>query len=481
MYYLAIDIGASGGRHILGRYENGTLVLEELYRFQNMPSRLGDHLIWDTERLFTEIVKGIAVCGAQHKIPRTIGIDMWGVDYALIDGGGALIEPVYSYRDSRGAAFTDTAIPFEQMYARTGIPAHSFNTVYQLLADQAEGRLDKAVGFLMLPEYFSYRLTGALGNNFSDIPVREYTIASTTGLLDAQKRTWAEDLIEGLALPERFFLPVREPPYEAGSLCAEIRERVGFDAQVLMGATHDTASAVSITPPDALYLSSGTWSLLGIQGKPILTRVAREAGYTNEGALHGNIRFLKNITGLWMLQSIRHELGDTYSYGQLEALAKESALKQGMTKGAEYGIDCTRPQFINPPSMIEAVKAECAAAGFSVPSDTGELALCVYQSLAKSYKEGIEGIERIVGRPYPALSIIGGGSKDSYLNTLIAGYTGKIVYAGPAEATAAGNLVMQMQYGGEFSGDVWNVIKNSFKIKETVCTKRREKNIRHGV
>jgi rhamnulokinase len=228
-----------------------------------------------------------------------------------------------------------------------------------------------------------------------------------------------------------------------------------------MVASHDTASAVSITPPDALYLSSGTWSLLGIQGKPILGDEAREAGYANEGALHGNIRFLKNITGLWMLQSIRQELGGEYSFSRLEALAKEAALKK-----TEYGIDCNRPQFISPVSMIEAVKAECAAAGFSVPADAGELALCVYQSLAKSYKEAILGIEHITGKHYPALSIIGGGSKDNYLNTLIAAYTGKTVYAGPAEATAIGNLLMQMQYADEIKGDVWNVIRNSFNIEE---------------
>jgi rhamnulokinase len=463
-YHLAIDIGASGGRHILGRYEGGKLLLEEIYRFQNMPSRSGDHLVWDTENLFSEIVNGIAVCGAQHKIPRTIGIDMWGVDYALLDGDGALIPPVYSYRDGRGAAFTNTAIPFEQMYAVTGIPKLPINTVYQLLSDQAQGRLDKAAGFLLLPEYFSYRLAGKLGNSFTDIGVREYTNASTTGLLDANKRAWAKGIIEGLNLPERLFPPVKEPPYEAGALCAAIRERVGFDAQVLIGATHDTAAAVSIMPVDALYLSSGTWSLLGIQTRPILTKEAREAGYTNEGALHGNIRFLKNITGLWMLQSIRHELGDAYSFSRLEALAKEAALKKAQAKDAEYGIDCNLPQFISPPSMIEAVKAECAAAGFSVPADAGELALCVYQSLAKSYKEAIEGIERITGNNYPALSIIGGGSKDNYLNTLIAAYTGKTVHAGPAEATAAGNLVMQMQYAGEITGDVWNVIRNSFEV-----------------
>lgn len=465
MYHLAIDIGASGGRHILGRYENGRLLLEEIYRFQNMPSRSGDHLVWDTERLFTEIVNGIAECGAQHKIPGTIAIDMWGVDYALLDSDGALIGPVYSYRDGRGAAFTNTVIPFEQMYAITGIPALPFNTVYQLLADKAEGRLDKAAAFLMLPEYFSYRLAGKLVS-VPDVCTREYTNASTTGLLDAQKRTWADSLIEGLALPDRFFPPVQEPPYKAGSLCAEIRGCVGFDAQVLIGATHDTASAVSITPSDALYLSSGTWSLLGIQGKPVLKAEAREAGYTNEGALQGNIRFLKNITGLWMLQSIRHELGGAYTFSQLETLAKEAQTKSLTIRGLEYGIDCNRPQFISPPSMIEAVKAECAAEGFPIPQDAGELALCVYQSLAKSCKEAIDGIEHITGRHYPALSIIGGGSKDRYLNTLIAEYTGKTVYSGPAEATAVGNLVMQMQYAGEITGDVWDVIRNSFEITE---------------
>jgi rhamnulokinase len=485
-YHLAIDIGASGGRHILGRFENGKLILEEVYRFQNQPSRSGGCLIWDTERLFAEIVNGIAECNARGKIPATIGIDMWAVDYALLDGDGDLIGPVYSYRDLRGRAFTDTVIPFERMYAVTGIPAHPFNTVYQLLADKAAGRLNKAARLLMLPEYFSYRLAGRIAgkarDDFSAIQTCEYTNASTTGLLDAAKRSWADEIIEGLDLPKRFFPPVQEPPYEAGSLCAEVRERAGFDARVLIVATHDTASAVSITPDDALYLSSGTWSLLGIQSKPILSEEARKGCYANEGALRGNVRFLKNIMGLWMLQCIRQELGGSYNFSRLESLAQEAA-----ARGVEYGIDVNSPRFINPVSMIEAVKAECVCTGQSVPSDIGELALCVYQSLAKSYREAVEGIERITGNTYRALSIIGGGSKDRYLNTLAARYTGKAVYAGPAEATAIGNLVMQMRHEGVLSGDAWDVVKNSFEIeefdilkKEIVCTKQREKYIRFG-
>jgi rhamnulokinase len=439
-YYLAIDMGASGGRHILGSLEDGQLVLEEVHRFANAPRRKGDSRTWDTEGLFREIVAGIKRCAALGKPPGFIGIDTWGVDYVLIDKNGKALEPAYSYRDSRTAAYLDTPVPFEELYAVTGVARQPFNTVYQLLADKAAGRLDDAAALFFLPEYFSYRLTG----DFSGKKNSEYTEASTSGLLDAKKRSWAFPLIERLGLPTHLFDPPREPPYQAGPLGKKLAEETGCDAEILMVASHDTASAVSVTGEEDLYISSGTWSLLGVQSSPILTDAARNAGYTNEGALKGRVRFLKNIMGLWMLQQTRRELGGAYSFAELESLARAA---EGRSANAGP-IDVNLPRFLSPPSMISEIKDEYRGGPWS-PEDPGELAYCIYLSLASSYKKAVDDLEAITGKKYPAISIIGGGSKDGYLNDLTARYTGKEIHAGPSEATAIGNILLQMRYAGE--------------------------------
>jgi rhamnulokinase len=461
-FHLAIDIGASGGRHILGHLgtkgspEEGKLMLEEVYRFSNAPVQKNNALVWDEERLYGEIVRGIQKCGELRKIPLSIGIDTWGVDYVLVDREGCVITPVYAYRDKRTEPFINTSIPFEDLYGVTGIARQPFNTLYQLLADKAAGRLEQAEHLLLLPEYFSYRLTGNLGAKAAS----EYTDASTTGLLDARKRDWAYGIIEKLGLPARLFKPVREPPYLAGELDKALQKELGFNAQVLMIASHDTASAVAAagtsagavsqgSPPEGadLYISSGTWSLLGIQGEPLLNAAARDAGYTNEGALKGKTRFLKNIMGLWILQQLRHELNDAYSFAELEEMARQTETAVAAdAEAAPYAIDVNLPRFLSPPSMIDALKDECRRTMQRVPESPGELAFCAYNSLALSYKNAIEDLERITGKTYPSVSIIGGGSKDRYLNSLTARHTGKRVVTGPIEATATGNLLLQLSY-----------------------------------
>ncbi|MDR0731602.1 MAG: rhamnulokinase [Treponema sp.] len=435
-YYLAIDMGASGGRLILGHVEDEKLILEEIHRFTNVPLRKGDALLWDVDRLFAEIVKGINRCGELGKFPRYIGIDTWGVDYVLVDKKGRPLEPAYSYRDSRTVPYLDATPPYEELYEVTGIARQPFNTVYQLLADKAAGRLEDAAAMFFLPEYFSYRLTGS----FSGKTHSEYTEASTSGLLDAHRRSWAFPLIERLALPAGIFDPPREPPYAVGVLDKKLAP--GCDAEILMIASHDTASAVSLVDERQLYISSGTWSLLGIQSSPILTEAARNAGYTNEGALNGKIRFLKNIMGLWILQQTRHELGDAYSFAELEYLAREAALRNKTVRP----IDVNLPRFLSPASMINEIKDEYR--GGWTPESPGELAYCIYVSLASSYKKAVEDLEGITGIRYPAISIIGGGSKDGYLNDLTARYTGKEIHTGPAEATAIGNILLQMKHAG---------------------------------
>jgi rhamnulokinase len=435
---LAVDIGASGGRHILGYIEDEKLVLEEIYRFANAPRRRGNSLTWDTERIFGEITTGIKRCAALGKPPDYIAVDTWGVDYVLLDRQGRALEPAYAYRDSRTAAFLDTPVPYEELYRVTGIARQPFNTVYQLLADKAAGRLKDAAALFFLPEYFSYRLTG----DYSGKKNSEYTAASTSGLLDAEKRTWALPLIERLALPPSLFDPPREPPYAVGIIDAGLAS--GCKAEILMTAGHDTASAVSVVGEEDLYISSGTWSLLGIQSSPILTDAAREAGYTNEGALNGKVRFLKSIMGLWVLQQTRHELGDRHSFAELESLAREAEDKNRQAPA----VDINKSRFLNPPSMIDALKDEYRGAGW-MPESPGELAYGIYLSLAASYKKAVDDLEAVTGKKYSAISIIGGGSRDAYLNSLSARSTGKKIHTGPSEASAAGSILLQMKYAGQ--------------------------------
>ena len=459
-YYLAIDFGASGGRHILASVEQGKLILEEVHRFSHVPQKQGDSLIWDDEEMFTQIVEGLKKCGQKGKIPCSVGIDTWGVDYALVDKHGDVLKPVYAYRDTRTEPFMNTALPFEELYKISGIASQPFNTIYQFLADKAAGRLDKAEYMFQLPEYFSARLTGTLTHK----EYNEYTMASTSGLLDAKTKTWSTHIFEKLEIPLRLFKPVREPPYDVGEFSQEIQKIVGFNSRVLMIASHDTASAVTVTAEDTLYISSGTWSLLGVVGDPILSAEARDAGYTNEGASNGNIRFLKNIMGLWIIQSVRHELDSKYSYAELEAMAKETE-KKGSGK---WAVDVNLPQFFSPLSMITELKEEYLRTGQKVPETPGELAYCVYSSLAQCYKVAIDDLERITGKQYPSISIIGGGSKDDYLNSLTANYTGKLVYAGPVEATSTGNILLQMKQMGNpaVKDSFTELLKNSFDIRE---------------
>jgi rhamnulokinase len=297
-------------------------------------------------------------------------------------------------------------------------------------------------------------------------------MASTTGLLDARKRAWPVAIFESLGIPARLFKPVKEPPYDIGGLSADVQKEAGFDARVVMVASHDTASAVATVESGALYISSGTWSLLGVTGDPILSDEARLAGYTNEGAHNGKIRFLKNIMGLWIIQSVRHELNDTYSFAELETMARETAKTAPLDRGRDWTVDVNLPQFFAPASMIEAIKAEYKRTGQKVPETPGELAYCVYTSLAKCYKTAIDDLEKITGRTYPAISIIGGGSKDGYLNALTAEYTGKPVFAGPTEATAIGNILLQMKQAGDpaVKDGFLDLVRNSFDIKEVKFT-----------
>ena len=461
-YYLAIDLGASGGRHILGYVKDNKLVLEEVHRFSHKPESYQGSLIWEADKIYGEICLGIEKCGAFIKEGRlcSIGIDTWGVDYALLDEDGNLISPVYSYRDSRTEAFINPEISHEDLYKVTGIAFQPFNTIFQLLSDKAAGRLDKAKYMLQLPEYFSQSLAGKVCAK----EYNEYTMASTTGLLNASKKTWPQDIIEKLGLPMELFKPIREPPYEIGELSSEMQKRAGFNTKILMVASHDTASAVATVKESSLYISSGTWSLLGITGSPVLNEEARNAGYTNEGAHNGSIRFLKNIMGLWVIQSLSRELNNEFSFAELEKMAVEFE----KNAPADWHIDLNLSRFFSPKSMINEIKEEYKRCGKKVPETPAELAFSVYISLANCYKVAVQDLEKITGKTFPSISIIGGGSKDGYLNSLTARLTGKTVYAGPSEATSTGNILLQMKYNNDpaVKDGFSDLVGRSFNVKE---------------
>ncbi len=442
-YYLAVDIGASSGRHILGHLEDGRLVLEEIHRFSNGPVTVDGHLCWEPDRLFAEILAGMRRAGELGKAPRSVAVDTWAVDYVLLDADGARIGRPYCYRDGRTAGMPEKAyrmVPKAELYARTGIQEQAFNTVFQLLAakEQEPETLETAAQLLLLPDYFHFLLTG--------VRRTEYTNASTTQLVRADTRDWDWALIDRFGLPRRLFGEISMPGCAVGPLREEIARQVGYACEVVLPATHDTASAVLAVPAqgeDFLYLSSGTWSLMGAElPAAVTTPDSMAANLTNEGGWGGTFRYLKNIMGLWMLQSVRRELPRRYTFDELCAMAEQAEIASL--------VDCNDARFLAPESMTAALQAACREQGEAVPETAGELARVIYRSLARCYAQAVEEIERISGRRFGRLHIVGGGSNDDYLNRLTAEAIGKPVFAGPPEATAAGNLLAQMLQDGCF-------------------------------
>lgn len=450
-YYLSIDIGASSGRHILSSVQDGKLVLEEVYRFENGMTQKDGHLVWEYEKLFSNIIAGLKECKKLGKIPVSVGIDTWGVDYALIDADGKVIGDVYAYRDGRTEEpikKVHEIIPFETLYKRTGSQFQIYNTIYQLYTDKLSGKLDKAERFLMMPDFFNYLLTGVMKN--------EFTNASTTGLMSAKTRDWDMETVKELDLPEKLFKELSDPATFVGNLKPEIAKEIGYDLKVVLPATHDTASAVMAVPEigQPLYISSGTWSLLGIESPvAISTEEALKENFTNEGGYGRSTRFLKNIMGLWMIQCVRREYNKKYSWGDFVTLSKE-------VKDFDSIVDVNDNSFLAPASMIEAIKDYCRKTGQKVPETPGEIALCVYDSLAVCYKRAVETVERVTGYKFDTIHIVGGGCQNAYLNELTAKRTGRRVVAGPVEATAIGNALSQLLYDG--------AVKNINEAKELV-------------
>lgn len=474
--YLAIDIGASSGRHIIGTLENGKLKLEEVYRFDNVQIHQNGHDCWDIHNLWNGVIEGLKECRKKNLIPDTIGIDTWAVDYVLLNENDEVLGDAVAYRDQRTQGMKEVVnsfLPEDELYKKTGIQYQPFNTIYQLMALKQEHpeQLDEAKWFLMIPEYLNYRLTGIKQN--------EYTNATSTNMINAFTKTWDKEIIDALKYPD-IFHHLKEPGTVLGPLSREIEELVGFSSTVMLPATHDTGSAFLAIPAkdeQAVYISSGTWSLLGVENEmPITSLESMRQNFTNEGGAWYRYRYLKNIMGLWMIQSIRRELnGTAYIKGKQKAnrkekiwsfpdLIEEAKKHESFTSIVDVNKDC----FLSPESMIEEIKKECERTQQQVPEEIGELMQCVYNSLALCYKNAIENLEKITDKHFTSINIVGGGSQDDYLNMKTAQATQRIVYAGPVEGTAIGNLIVQMIASKEIQNlqEARNIIKMSFDIRE---------------
>ncbi|MBR5343416.1 MAG: rhamnulokinase [Oscillospiraceae bacterium] len=424
--FLAIDIGASSGRHIVGWSEGGELRTEELYRFPNGVTELNGHLTWDIDALLGHVKAGIAIAREKYPEIESLSVDTWGVDYVLMKGDEA-VYPCFAYRDGR----TEAVIPavhekmaFSELYRRTGIQFQPFNTIYQLYEDKLAGRLEGVTDFLMIPEYLMYKLCG--------VKSHEYTNATTGGMVSAETGEFDPVIIEALGLPKQLFCKLQQP----GTVIGEYE-----GIKVVLCATHDTGSAVEGIPMegDAPYISSGTWSLLGVKTKKPITNAASElANWSNEGGVDYN-RYQKNIMGMWLVNRLRDELCPGKPFGEIVAEAEKSRFEETVDANAQI--------FLAPESMKAAFDAALAMQ----PQSVGDYFRCAYRSLALSYRDALNELERNTGRHYDSICIVGGGAKNAFLNRLTEEATGKKVIALPIEATAIGNLKIQIQCHSERS------------------------------
>lgn len=460
-YALAVDIGASSGRLILGNLQNRKLTIEEIHRFENKVLECNNHIFWDLDHVFSEIIKGIHICKVHGITPVSIGIDTWGVDFVLLDEDDTLLTDAVTYRDSRTDGIMEEVfqrIPKKKIYERTGIQFLKFNTIFQLYAlnkTQPE-IMEKAKTFLMIPDYLNFLLTG--------VKVNEYTNSTTTQLVNAYTKNWDYELIRELGFKEDIFQEIKPPKTILGNLKKEWASQFGFDMKVVLPATHDTGSAVVSVPEknDTIYISSGTWSLMGIENpQPICDSKALQYNFTNEGGLDYRYRILKNIMGLWMLQEVKRNYQDEYSFLDLQLLVKQA-------KDFHAIVEVNDERFLRPNNMIEAIQNYCIETNQSVPQLPGEVAKCIFDSLTESYNLTMNEIENLAGRTFKSIHVIGGGSQNDLLNQLVADVSKRDVYAGPVEATAIGNISAQLLALGVCIdiNQVRDIIKNSFKLNK---------------
>lgn len=461
---LAFDFGASSGRAIIGYFDGDKITLEEVHRFSNDPVSVGGTVYWDVLRLFYEIKQGIIKAKIAGGFD-SIGIDTWGVDFGLIDSEGKLMENPVHYRDARTVGLVDEAfktMPKEKLYGITGIQFMELNTLFQLISlkKYRPWMLERADKMLFMPDLFGYMLTGKM--------CAEYSIASTSQLIDLDKRTWSKEILDAFGIKESVFAPLVQPGTVLGELSKEICEECGVDpVPVISVCGHDTQSAITSVPcedGDFAFLSSGTWSLFGTElDKPIVNETSMNINITNEGGFDGSTGFLKNIIGLWLIQESRRQWkreGKEYSYADLEKLALAA-------EPFKCFIDPDAPEFVPHGNIPERVREFCRKTGQFVPETVGEIMRCIYESLAMKYRLTFEKLRECTERDYPVIHVIGGGTKDGLLCQMTANSCDRTVKAGPIEATVMGNVAVQLMSDGsvENIGQARKIVANSSELK----------------
>ena len=467
--YLAFDLGAESGRAILGTLESGRLTLEELHRFPNVPVRVLGALYWDTLRLWNEIQHGLAIAGRERRLTLDgIGVDTWGVDFALIGSDGALVDNPRHYRDARNNGVPDKTfqvVPREEIFAQTGIQFMQINALYQLYSMRLAGApaLESARTLLMMPDLFNYWMTG--------VAKSELTIASTSQFYNPRRGGWATELFDRLGLPKRILPELVQPGSRLGPLVASVGEPAGLSAvPVYATGCHDTASAVAAVPAagsDWCYISSGTWSLMGVElDSPVIDERSLALNLTNEMGAGGKTRLLKNIAGLWLLQECRRAwalAGQQYSYEELAAMAASASA---------FSAVLDPDAFLEPGEIPAKITAYCGATGQTPPESAAAMTRTILESLALRYREVLESLESLLARRFATIHIVGGGSRNRVLNQFVADATGRTIVAGSAEATAMGNVLIQAIGAGEISGlsEAREIVRRSC-VLETVTPK----------
>ena len=461
---LAFDFGASSGRAIIGCFDGDKITLEEVHRFSNDPVSVGGTVYWDVLRLFYEIKQGIIKAKIAGGFD-SIGIDTWGVDFGFIDSEGKLMENPVHYRDARTVGLVDEAfktMPKEKLYGITGIQFMELNTLFQLISlkKYRPWMLERADKMLFMPDLFGYMLTGKM--------CAEYSIASTSQLLDLDKRTWSKEILDAFGIKESVFAPLVQPGTVLGELSKEVCEECGVDpVPVISVCGHDTQSAITSVPcedGDFAFLSSGTWSLFGTElDKPIVNETSMNINITNEGGFDGSTGFLKNIIGLWLIQESRRQWkreGKEYSYADLEKLALAA-------EPFKCFIDPDAPEFVPHGNIPERVREFCRKTGQYVPETVGEIMRCIYESLAMKYRLTFEKLRECTERDYPVIHVIGGGTKDGLLCQMTANSCDRTVKAGPIEATVMGNVAVQLMSDGSVKniGQARKIVANSSELK----------------
>ncbi|EXG80760.1 rhamnulokinase [Cryptosporangium arvum] len=441
--FAAVDLGASSGRVVAGRVGPDTLELTEAHRFVNEPVRLAGTLHWNVTGLYAEILRGLRFLGRDHAVPRSIGVDSWAVDYGLLDAEGALLGAPVHYRDERTegvAAAVAAEIGAASLYRRTGLQTLPFNTVYQLVAGRKSAAYQAAGALLLIPDLIGYWLTGAQG--------AEVTNASTTQLLDVHRRSWDVELATDLRLRPELLPPLRQPGDRLGGLREDVAAEVGFDAPVVAVASHDTASAVIGVPAVGdrfAYISCGTWGLAGLElDRPVLSEASREANFTNEAGIDGTVRYLRNVMGLWLLQESVRWWERSGSGSDLPTLLADAAeVPAGRTV-----IDVDDARFLPPGDMPSRIAAFARETGQPVPATRGEVVRCILDSLALAFRRTIHQASSLASHDVDVVHLVGGGARNALLCRLTADATGLPVVAGPVEATALGNVLVQARAAG---------------------------------